>query len=346
MKKLLSVITLVALLVTTNAEAVSLRFKFKTFSSGANIYACNAGIAASASNRKVCYFEGTKTACTQTDCTAGQSCNTRCICSGGNGGNWLMDYSRAEIAPWVDTGSAPTSAWIRRTISATSGSRVFTQLHPDNEAWGNTIRELSFNLGSELYGSSYFVDICYRGPQIEYFEDGVRANFSFRAQASATDFLANSVNSGDNSRAGLELTVPSNLRYTELSGLRVQSFVTCDTQGLGNFIFARNDQGVYNSSRNEANFNINNTTGLPIAGGDFFQSSSQTNVAANAVTLLNGWITQNSSRTPRFCRIRYVFTETNINATSPNLRQWQRHGAEMCTYTDIEEAAVVGGGLE
>lgn len=345
MRNFFAILMLAGLLAAPSANAISLRFKFKTFSSGPNIYACNAGIATPATSKQVCYFEGTKTACTKSDCTDGNSCNTRCICSGSNGGGWLMNYGRAEIAPWVDNGEAPSSTWVRKSIQSSNGSRLFTQLHSDNEAWDKTIKELSFHLGSELYGASYFVDICYRGPQIEYFEDGIKANFSLKTQASATDFLANGVNPGDNSRDGLDLVVPGNLRYTELANLKVQTFVSCDIQGLGNYVFARNDLGMYNTSRNEAGYNINSSTGLPTAGGDFFMSSSSTNVAANAVTTLNGWITQNSVRTPRFCKVRYVFSETNINASVPNLRKWQRHGAEMCTYTDIEEAALSVGVL-
>ncbi|MFP5519451.1 MAG: protease [Bdellovibrionia bacterium] len=338
MKHLFLAVAFIAASAFQSAEAISLRFKFKTFSSGPNIYACNAGIATPTTNKQVCYFEGTKDLCTKKDCTDGQVCNTRCVCSSVNGGDWLMNYGKAQVAPWVDNGEAPAGTWVSKTISATNGSKVFTQLHSDTDAWAKTIKELSFHLGSELYGASYFVDICYRGPQIEYFEDQVNANFSIKAQASATDFLAEGVNSGDNSRNGLDMNPTAGLKYSKLANLKVQTFAVCDTQGLGSYVYARNDQNVYNTTRNEANFVVNSSTGLPTAGGDFFRSSSASNVVANAMTFINDWISYNSSKAPRFCKIRYVFTETDIESSTPNLRKWQRHGAEMCTWTDITEA--------
>ncbi|QDK37258.1 protease [Bdellovibrio sp. NC01] len=346
MKKLmlmLSAITMFA--VAQNANAISLRFKFKTFSSGPSMYACNAGIMTPQVGAKVCYFEGTKNTCTPTTCDNTQAvCDTRCVCTGDNGGDYLMNYGKVDYQDWKDNGDTTAATGKGSATFSSSGSTsAWNQAYDDSQSWGRSISNLSFNLGSELYGAKYFVDICYRGPQIEYFEDGVTANFNLKAQANATDFLANGVNGGDNNRDGL--VIPGTVdgkKYTELAGLKVQAFVVCDKQGEGSYKYARNNQGQYNTTANEANFVLNNQTGLPTSGGDLFVLGSIANLGTGNVSLVDGWVNQNT-HTPRFCKIRYVFTETNATATLPNLRKWQRHGAEMCTFTDIEEASDASG---
>lgn len=337
MKTLLNLVAATMLLVATqNANAISLRFKFKTFSSGPNIYACNAGLLHKATNRQVCYFEGTKNACTPNTCADGQTCNTKCVCTSSGGGEYLMDYLKAEVANWQDNGNpqGPYTA-----ITKQAGNSDFNTLVSDSDAWGKTIQQMHVDLGSELYGAQYFVDVCYRGPQIEYFKDGVNANFSVLAEAAATDFIANGTNPGDNSRDGLDMN--PGLKYTQIADLTVQAFVTCDLQGLGNYVYAHNLNGVYNTTDNEAGFVYDSSTKLPVNSvKDLFWASSSTAASSNAVNLINSLIPNvNRSQAPRFCKVRYVFSETNANKALGlvNLRKWQRHGAEMCTYTRVNE---------
>lgn len=332
-----------ALSLTQAANAISLRFKFKTFSSGPNIYACNAGIRTPQTNKKVCYFEGTKNSCTQSTCSnTGEVCDTRCVCTSADGGEWLMNYGKADYQDWKDNGvSTVTGLHSAQTFKA-SGSD-WSQLLSDTDSWDKSIKNLSFNLGSELYGAQYFVDICYRGPQIEYFLDGVTTNFTLDAQSLATDFLATGANSGDNMRDGLVIPgLVDGLKYTDLSDLKVQAFMTCDLQGQGTYQNAMNNSGTYNTSVNEAAFSF--SSGIPSGSTESgsFWSSSQKTFTTGAGDLISGlWFVSGSSHSPRFCKIRYVFTENDINNSKPNLRKWQRHGAEMCTYTKINEDAPV-----
>ncbi|MCX7979145.1 MAG: protease, partial [Bdellovibrionaceae bacterium] len=231
-----------------SAEAISLRFKFKVFSSGPNIYACNAGIMAPPINKKVCYYEGTTNACTPTTCgTTGEICDTRCICTGNEGGEYLMNYGKVSYEDWKDNGDTSVTGQVVGKTFASTGND-WAQPYPDSESFNRRIKDLSFNLGSELYGARYFVDICYRGPQIEYFEDGVKANFSLLAEANATDFFQTGPNGGDNNRDGL--VIPGTVdgkKYTELAGLTVQAFAACDLQGVGALQYARNNAGQYNT---------------------------------------------------------------------------------------------------
>jgi len=331
-------LTVFAMAVPSNA--ISLRYKFKVYSSGPNIYACNAGIMPQQSDKRVCFFQGTNQTCTPTDCSSTASiCDSSCICSTSNGGDWLMNYGRVTYQDWKDNGDTSiTGQVVGKTFSASSSD--WSQASTDTDAWARRITDLSFNLGSELYSAKYFVDICYRGPQIEYYEDHVNTNFQLKAQSFATDFLATGPNPGENSRDGL--TIPGTVdgkKYTELSGLTVQSYVVCDFQGQGSYIYSRNVSNQYNKTDNEASFTFGSDK-LPTGaaeGASAFWSSSAKGVSASVADLLNPWITYGSSKAPRFCKIRYVFTETNWGNAVPNLRKWQRHGAEMCTYTDITE---------
>ncbi|PIS12025.1 MAG: protease, partial [Bdellovibrio sp. CG10_big_fil_rev_8_21_14_0_10_47_8] len=187
-----------------------------------------------------------------------------------------------------------------------------------------------------------------RGPQIEYFEDHVNTNFALTAQAFATDFLATGPNPGENNRDGL--TIPGTVdgkKYTELAGVTVQAFVVCDMQGQGSYIYARNNSNVYNTADNEATFTFgaNKLPNGASEGASAFWLSTPKGVSSSVADLLNPWITSGSSKTPRFCKVRYVFTETNWSTALPNLRKWQRHGAEMCTYTEINEGVPGLSGL-
>lgn len=338
-----------------SANAISLRFKFKTFSSGPDIYACNAGLRHQPTQHKACYFENTQVACTPQECNGAQ-CDTRCVCTNNNGGEYLMDYMKGSYSTWTNATPSNNGGYWNTNWTATSkqaGGSSYATLVNNPDAFATRIKELSFNLGSELYGAEYFVDICYRGPQIEYFADNVVANFSILAQATATDFIANSVNPGDNhpesggangeGQNGLTMN-PASPKYTSLAGLTVQAFVVCDVQGQGTYKYAHNgssaNSGDYNTLLNEASFQDWNNPGSG-SNGDYFASSNPTSIAS-ASSLINGWINNNNTKTPRFCRVRYVFKETNGShdsaASFMNLRKWQRHGAEMCTYTKIEES--------
>lgn len=320
-----------------DADAISLRFKFKVFSSGPHIYACNAGILSKTNNQRVCYFQGTTNTCTPDDCsTTGQNCNSSCVCSSTKGGDYLMNYGKLKFQDWKDHGDSSVTNPGTKTFqawNANSWEPAFT----DVAAWDKRITDLSFNLGSELYSAQYFVDICYRGPQIEYFEDGIDTRFGLWADVSATDFLAYGVNGGENNRDGLHIPY-TDIKYTELSGLKVQAFVTCDLQGVKDFKYARNRSDLYNTSDNEAGFTGGVIPTGATEGAGSFHKSSQMGVSTSRAELFNQqYITQASSKAPRFCKVRYIFSETNYNATLPNLRRWQRHGAEICTYTDIIE---------
>jgi hypothetical protein len=160
--KVFNGLLLALVFMSVNAQAISLRYKFKVFSSGPNIYACNAGIIPQVTNKKVCYFQNTNQTCTPTDCsTTGETCDSSCICSASNGGDYLMNYGVVSSQDWKDNGdNSVTGQVLNKSFSANNGG-TYSQALTDSESWSKRITDLSFNLGSELYSAKYFVDICY-----------------------------------------------------------------------------------------------------------------------------------------------------------------------------------------
>ena len=350
MKKITTIMAFIitAFVGTTNdSQAISLRFKFKVFSSGPSIYACNAGIRHKTHPGKVCYFEGTTNSCTPNDCKDKTVCNTQCVCTGSNGGESLMDYLKVDSVDWKDhtaTGdtNTPETGLEHITQTAPYGGAWNYAITDNATTWNKRIKELNFDLGSELYGAEYFVDVCYRGPQIEYFADNVKMTTLLSAQTSATDFLATGVNPGDNSRDGLIIPgTVDGLTYSDLAGLQVKAYFACDMQGMGTYQYAHNgatsSSGVYNTTLNEANFGLD-ANGYPVSGTDVFGTSGSFQpIAGSGLDLISNYISYTSTKAPRFCKVRYVFSETNADSSLPFMRKWQRHGAEVCTYTNIEE---------
>jgi hypothetical protein len=328
------------LLASPSAQAISYKFDFDAYSSGPSIYACNAGLISKPITKKVCYFSGTQNICSPNTCTDPKGCQSTCVCSGDAGGGHLMNYGKLEAYDWTEAGDPTRKGEIKGSFRAKTDS--YSTALPEKDSWLKHISFLSFELSSELYGASYFVDICYRGPHIEFHQDGLTSNYSVFAQASATDFVAPGVNTPRGSANGLVIPgVVAGKKYTELAGLTVQAFLVCDLQGVGTYT-SSNVGGLYGPTANEAEFKVN-ASGLPIGGGDLFMQSSVVPATTAATDLLRDWVIQASSHAPRFCKVRYVFSETNaMGSALPNFRKWQRHGARMCTYTRIEEDAVPG----
>ncbi len=325
-----------------NASALEYRFKFKVTSSGPDMYACNAGLRTIPLNCDVCYKEnsdGTKTPVDRPGscATTATNCGSRikCISRGTGNGEAYMNYLTAGKRGWTDHSQAQGP---RSNMVVTGKPSVFQQLAPNSAAMDTKVEDVLFELGSEAYTAQYFVDICYRAPQHEYTQNGISANYSILNNVGSTDFLSVGQTQGDNNRDGLIMLNNSELqRYTQMAGVKVQSYVVCDLQGQGVLQNATNSSGVYNTSENEADFVIG-ADGLPTGGqnGSFFRSSDLRSLTGDAMDLLS-----TSALNLRFCKIRYVFTETKgaqCGADKASIfRDWTRRGAEMCTYTAIDE---------
>lgn len=326
---------LMFLLSVGNASAVSVEFSFDINSSGPSIYPCNAGIRHDVHSDRVCYDRVTQQSCNPAnDCNgAQQACN--CVCTGSTTGDgeFRHDFMRVGFANWTDNGEY-AGASSSKNLYATSGS--FNQLFNANakEEWSKQITKLQFDLGSERYGSEFFLDVCYRGPQIEYYYAMMNGgfgsgsgndypNFSLKSQATVTDLVSS-----------------NGLRYSQLADLKVKVTAVCDQQGKGTYNYA--GSGNPASGTNYDNI-LHDITGDAVSGGQYtkvvpYRSFNN----ANSLYLIDEFINVNNAFTPRFCKIRYTFIENRRNDqnTLSQIRKWKQQKAQVCTFTEINEDSI------
>ena len=104
----------------TDAQAISLRFNFKVYSSGPSVYACNAGVRHKSAASAVCYIDGTTTSCTPSNTSS-----DHCVCSGGTSDDALKDYVKVAAVDWKDkkaTGDTVSETGLVQVIkNATNG---------------------------------------------------------------------------------------------------------------------------------------------------------------------------------------------------------------------------------
>lgn len=310
---------LVLLLATTNAFAVSVEFKFDINSSGPSIYPCDAGLKHAPHRERVCYDRVTQNSCNPNNCATEVECN--CVCTGdaeSDAGEYRHDFLNASFANWTDNGEYATNIQsVSRAAKKNSFNRVFVR----DQEWDKQLTKLSFNLGSERYGAEFYLDVCYRGPQIEYYMAGSLAdtpNFLHKAQATVTDINTN-----------------NGLSYSTLADLQVSAKTVCDQQGRGSYVFAHDGSGNYD---NPFAHQINNN--MTVSGGQYVKSVGYRgfNTGSN-LYLINDWINLRSTKTPRFCKTRYSFRENKRNSSDllSQIRKWKIQQAEVCTYTSINE---------
>lgn len=217
MKTLLALV--VGLFLTTNAHAISLTFKLDIFSSGSDIYACNAGLMHQGYEGRVCYErDNPERSCNPGTCTSGEQCN--CVCTGdtlnnSGQGEYRLDYFTSSYRNWADHGEIGNGA---TTKTKEAGLNSFNQLFNNNQAFGKELSSLKFNLGSERYGAVYFLDVCFRATQIAYNYQGTTINWAHDKQVTITDLLNNGYN------------------YEQLSGLEVKTITSCKAKGNGNWV--------------------------------------------------------------------------------------------------------------
>ncbi len=327
-------IALVLLLSMANALAVSLEFKFDVNSSGPSIYPCNAGIKHEPYSSRVCYDRVTSQSCNPAeDCRTTPECN--CVCTGSTSGDGetRLDYLSVSSAEWTDNGEMAGATSARNLYAPeTSFNTAFNE--GQKEEWTRQLTKMSVNLGSERYGAEFFLDVCYRGPQIEYFyasQNGgfspagtATPNFSVKAQATVTD-----------------LVTSNGLRYSELADLKVSAKVVCDQQGKGSYVYAGSSSPAGSTVYDLL---LHDILGITVSGGQF-TTAAMTPRAFNNVSsayLVDTFINSNNAFVPRFCKIRYSFIEARRNDTNllAQLRKWKRHSSEICTFTEINEDAV------
>lgn len=300
----------VALLTTMDAGAVSLRAKFKEFSSGPDIYVCNAGVASQQSNQ-ICYFHGKAAAgneCTKTSCsTAKEICNTDCRCPTDYGRTYINSMG-LTVEPYTDTDEARGK--VSSSPDLISQGPKFSEFNSNQvTVWNNRLTNIYTKFTSEVYNAAVLLDVCYRGTQLPNYNGEV----AITTGVSAVPFLTTNLNSSyptDNDRTGLLI---GQGHYLENSAETVQTFSICgDTPADTQFVVDAN--------------------GVPTGGPNFVSTAPALIQQSETVNRMG-----NSIYGKHFCKVRYVFRETNFASLIPLPRPNRSEGAEICTLTDITD---------
>lgn len=312
-----------------SAFAINLTFKFDVYSSGPSIYPCNAGLK-HADTGRVCKDRVTNAfcslGCASGDtklCTPGTTPES-CVCSGGddnNQGGYRLDFLNVKHADWTDNGEtagAQTTSKIIANPSLTAFNSVFTQ--SSTGFYKKQLTEMSVNLGSELYGAEYFVDVCYRGPQIDYKDVYGSNGINFALKAKVT---VNNLTKGNHQEVD----------YKVVSDLSTKAEVKCYMKDEYEYC-----QATGNNCGGTTTLNPAVDTIPEIIGYNYFQNpgvyQSLSGVAQEQTLITDGTMASGREKTPRFCVVRYFFKE-NANT----FRKWKLQAAQACTYTEINEPA-------
>lgn len=310
-------------------QAMTFRYKFKVASSGISMYACNAGVASQLIGL-VCVDKKNGTSFTgqaaqkyaESCSTAKENCNSSIVCSQQLGSTYINGVT-ASVSPWADN-SENGSAGTKKSAAARMNHKWSTLVN-ETDAINNVVHDLSFMFMTELYNAKYFVDICIRAPQNGASDSSLGNSFNLIQRASGVPLLYTKKQiPGESNRDGV-LIDESAANYLAESGVKVQSYAVCDTMAA--------NSTAANSTTNSAEFVYGADGVTPVAGKNsqpFFAYSSPTVVNGKEVKLNDV-----SVGNPRFCKIRYVFTETNSASSSPKFRNWKLKGAEMCTFTEF-----------
>ena len=310
---------LMFLFITTNAMAASIEFKFDINSSGPSIYPCDAGLMHEPHDERVCYDRVTSDSCNPNNCIDEVDCNCVCTGAGSNNGQgeYRLDFLNASYADWTENGDTASNV---KSKNVAAKDNKFGRVFTGKEEWEKQLTKLSFNLGSERYGAEFYLDICYRGPQIEYHMAGSindTPNFFLKSQATVTDINTN-----------------NGLNYSSLADLQVKAVAICDQQGVGTYVYAHDNSNNYDDplahqiENSMANF------------GQYYKATNYSgfNTGSN-LFLIKEYINKLNTKTPRFCKIRYSFKENKRNTGDllSQIRKWKIQQAEVCTYTSINE---------
>jgi hypothetical protein len=229
-------------------------------------YPCNAGIRHSESSA-ICNDILTGASCIP------ESTNvTTCICtSDGTAGSWDSDIVHITYGDWVNP-PTPISPLSTSDLIATNSLTTYNKLFATEDiAYTKQITQLSIDLGSEVYGSEYFVDICYLGPTGTVGTNG--SNYSMKANLTVNNLKMN-YQTNANLQAKAEIKCFLNKSNQATTGV---------TPGVTPTNYAINSGSSY----------------IPMT------------TSANTMTILqdSGLLNVQGDKVPRFCLARFYFKE-------------------------------------
>lgn len=338
-------------------QAARVQFDFDVLSSGASIYPCNAGLKHKPNRGQICYNPETFESCNpgdrdgrpprgghdlvanllgaeetggrpprgggECDPQTGQNCD--CVCTGDMNGDFdeTLDVMKASYTVWRDHGD-PTYG-LERNLEVKAGSHDFNELE-DEYYTGNKfaarLKELSFNLGSEKYGSKYFVDICFRATQIDYLTETKNDSF---------DINVDEIVKYAQEQEEVQALTP---KY------KVERKVTVtDLAGTPNYDLDWDlDNGpiVWSTQSYQSLADLEVTTFLYCKDKDdnaIFIPGPSASLANNSTV---NFPTISGYADLRGCVVRYLFSEKSGESNDiDSVRRWKMHGANICTDTAI-----------
>jgi hypothetical protein len=345
------------------ANAVQVTYTFRVNSSGPSIYPCNAGLLTENpyhGDKAICYTADTHEVCNPqcvgVDCQGNDNGKpgpelpnpgptphphfagmqlfggdqhhnppggnepprkNACECTteyGRKNGNYL----HATYTPWGENNDP------HKDVISGQGNQFAKLFNDEVTPYKNVLQTLAFNLGSELYTAKYFVDICYRGSQIDY--GTINTGWNILAETAVTDF-------------GF---APGGQGYSKLSDLEMKAYVICTNQNKTCEHGNCNDYDTMIDAQQVAQFN-NSFLDYLTPGKFNYSDKSNWQPAKGSFTQLidNKNEDLGNHAAAKFCKVRYVYSETNgLDKDKAKHRKWQKHGANICTHTKIEMASM------
>ncbi len=341
----------------STALAKEVKFVFDVNSSGPEIYPCDAGLV-HPRQAGFCHYKGTTETCSPDQLgqlPTGQIPQSKifdrgvpnaCVCSNGEFGTYLKDFMRVKAAKWLGgtAGNAATnhggwgdaSSYILQAVAPSGdpvNNSIAQHIWRDNnmsaikKEFSTQVEAVEFNLGSENYGAQYYVDICYRGPQIDYINNpGSMTGYGFSATGWVTVTDMDVIGGGH--------------KYTTLAKPTLETKIICEIQTPANAA-----PGGASGSEIDVT-ELDEATSWPswpalsgLTGGKFVGSFTHQFVGSETVQPYNGlWTTLNEGA-PRYCKVRYLFKE---EPNSLYERAWQHHNARFAIKLKIEEQKISG----
>lgn len=186
-------------LVSATSYAANNTFKFRVFSSGADIFPCNAGIMHSSSASAGGYIVDTQ----NPDYNGYGSEIVDSVTNSSSEGSYvpdLMSYNVVAVDEWtgnqqliINDKKFASGAWNsifsgNNYLDLRYASSINLGIHKENDM-NSVISSLDFILSSENFGTSYFVDVCYYAPQFAPTLTNGQV-YSFTSKVSYTDLVS------------------------------------------------------------------------------------------------------------------------------------------------------------
>ena len=268
MKSSLSVLSILALgvLDSGHALAAGIKFNFLVNSSGTQLYPCDAGLYDPKSDGYESYLKADKK--TYGDYFGGL-------------GSWSTHYVPANLPGTTDFKTVvthPTGISGSTSVSSKFNNVIYNSYNLTPPAVG----ELTFNLASQQYGATYYVDFCFRDSEIGWYPDTDNGSVKY-------EYLVKD-----------EVT-PANLSggaYLANSLVKVRGLIICDETSITESYTLGDSTPLFSGG---ATSGFLPATAVPM------------NTGAQKVLSNPSPLTIGSTSKPTQCIIRYRFEETSTN---------------------------------